>query len=505
MKIFSVQQIRELDRYTIENEPIASIDLMERASEKFIAYIQDILDYEKPIYVFCGIGNNGGDGLAVSRLLINKGYTVKCFVVRFSKNTSKDFEKNYSRLKEITSLQNITVEADIPELDESAIIIDGIFGSGLNRAPSGIAKTVIDFINSKENYTIAIDIPSGLFANEQDRTETAIYADLTISFQLPKYPFFIAENEKHVGEWNLVDIGLSQRYIENEPSKYHCIDKNFAAELIKKRDKFSHKGTYGHVLVGGGSYGKMGAVILSSKACLKSGAGLVTAFVPKKGYSVLQTALPEVMVETCSSKKKIDSFNNINFEKYNAVAIGLGLGTDNKTNDAFKKLLTFKELPPLILDADALNILSKDKSLMSSLPRNTILTPHPGEFDRLFEKSNDGYKRIEKQLQYSMQYGIYIVLKGAHTSISTPEGEVYFNSTGNSGMATAGSGDVLTGIIAGLVAQNYTTLSSCLLGVFIHGKAGDVALASQSEESLNAMDIIQNLGRAFKAIKENRG
>lgn len=504
MKILSSEEIRKADAYTIQHEPVKSINLMERAAKKCVEWIMaaPVLKGVKQIDIFCGLGNNGGDGLAIARLLAAKKYKVEVYIIRYSDKCSEDFLVNEKRLKKVKGVKtcNVTSSSGLPSTinhQPSTIIIDALFGSGLNKPIEGLAAEAIVCINKSGCPVLAIDIPSGLYAdkNLQRGEDAVVRATHTLTFQAPKLAFMFSENSQYVGDFFVLDIGLNEEFISSLLSKKYFVRDVEAGFIYKKRRKFSHKGTFGHALIVAGCYGKMGACVLSSRACLSAGAGLVTVHVPKCGYDILQISNPEVMVETDSEEKTIS--DNIKIDKYNAIGIGPGIGTEKETQNALKVLIQNSSVP-LVLDADALNILSENKTWISFLPANSILTPHPGEFKRLIGDSDNGFERLQMQKEFSIKHGLYVVLKGAHTCITCPDGEVYFNSTGNPGMATAGSGDVLTGVITSLIAQGYDPKKASILGVYLHGLAGDIAARHFGEESLIARNIIECLGEAFK-------
>lgn len=495
MKILSSKQMHEADAYTIKQEPIESIELMERASNRFFEHISQKYSNQKNYCIFCGKGNNGGDGLAIARMLVLNDKNVTVFIVNYTDSASDDFMTNYERLLELQNLDCKIIElAEFQEITipQEAIIIDGIFGSGLNRPITDFTAKYITFLNSLPNKRIAIDIPSGLYSdNPIEQNAVAFRADETITFQAPKLQFMFAENEQFVGQLTIADINLRNPFSEKEtPFEYVTINDI----TLKKRTNFSHKGTFGHALLVSGSYGKMGAAVLASKACLRSGCGLLTTHVPQCGYEILQIAIPEAMASIDNDAKIISYLPSV--EKYSAIGIGPGIGTDETTAQAFKIFLQ-ENTKPLVLDADALNILAQNQDFWKLIKPNTILTPHPGEFDRLTHKHTNCYERYQTQIKVSKEHSCIIVLKGHHTSVSTPDGKIYFNSTGNPGMATAGSGDVLTGIILSLLAQKYEPLEAAKIGVFLHGMAGDFC---KPEESLIASDIIENLPNAFREI-----
>lgn len=503
MKIYSVEQIKKWDSYTIEHESIKSIDLMERAAGTCFDWIIRNFDDYYHFNFFCGRGNNGGDGLAIARLLNSIKYHVSVFVVNSESSGSNDFEENLKRLKK-TSVK-ITIlkdEHSFPEISEQDIIVDALFGTGLDKPAKGLYKGLIQFINSKKSPIISIDIPSGLYVDKssiiKNEENAIVEADYTLTFQNEKLAFLVAENESYVGKVFLMDIGLSEEYEPITESPFEYVEENIISGIYRPRKEFSNKGNYGHALLVCGSYGMMGAAVLSALACLRIGVGKLTCAICEAGYNIIQSTVPEAMCKV-AGEKYIDSFTG--FESYDSIGVGPGIGKYDSHKELLKELFaSFKK--PVVLDADALNILSENQNLYSLIPPNSIITPHPKEFERLFGKSDSDFERIDLVLKKAKELKIYIVLKGHHTLIATPGGKGYFNSTGNAGMATAGAGDVLTGIITGLLAQNYSSLNSCLLGVYLHGLAGDIAAEKLSQEALIAKDIIDNLGEAFKEIQK---
>lgn len=502
MKILPVEKIREADAYTIANEPIPDIDLMERAASVCFAWITEKLNVRKNIHVFAGTGNNGGDGLAIARMLQQKHFNIKVYLVGSEKNLSASCRTNYERFRNIAPKNfRFLGEGDpLPDLLSEDVVIDSIFGSGLSRAAEGFTATLIRHINESKALTISIDVPSGLFCDRSYKTAgnpVVVNADYTLSFSPPKLAFFFPENDIFVGRWQMFDIGISAEFIGVTPVANYLLDAAMLAPLLKKRNKFDHKGTFGHALLICGCYGKMGAAILASLASIRSGAGLVTVHTPTIGVNVLQTAVPEVMISVDSSEKNVKNIPDL--APYTAIGIGCGLGMDAQTQNALK-LLIQQAGQPVIFDADAINILAENKTWLGFIPRHSIFTPHPKEFHRLVGKHNDDFDRIRLQREFSHRHQAYVVLKGAHTAITTPEGDCFFNSTGNPGMATAGSGDILTGIITGLKAQGYSSLEACLLGVYLHGLAGDLACSTTGQEALIARDIINFTGKAFQSL-----
>lgn len=495
LKILNAQQTKKADAYTIEHEPIKSIDLMERAARACADWLMNTADLEnKQIVVLCGMGNNGGDGLAIARMLKDNDVTV--FEPSITENLSAECEINLKKIQKT----NIRIERmeDLSDkhLNENTIVIDAMFGSGLNKVLEGEYKKAVQIINKSDSIIVSIDIPSGLYADVYTKpSNPVVRADYTLTFQSPKLSFFFPENEYYVGNWHVLPIGLHDKFMEKETVSNYYIEKEDVISLLKPRARFSHKGTYGHALVIAGSKGKMGAAVLMAKACMRSGAGLVTAHIPDSGNTILQSAVPEVMLSLDTKKDYCARLPKL--ESYNALAMGCGIGNAEETCNMLKLLIQEAKVP-LVLDADALNILAENKTWLSVLASGTILTPHPKEFERLAGKWGDGFERLELLKKFCQKHKVYVVLKDAYSVTCTPSGNCYFNSTGNAGMATGGSGDVLTGIITGLLAQGYEPAEACIIGVYLHGLAGDIAVAKKSMQSLIASDIIEYLGYAFK-------
>ncbi|MCB9261680.1 MAG: NAD(P)H-hydrate dehydratase [Flavobacteriales bacterium] len=484
-KILNTQQIRDADNYTIQNKPIGSIDLMENAANAFVHCIENKIDNGQ-MAIVCGMGNNGGDGLAVARILKNRNILVKCFLVKHRTECTADCQINLERLGQVEFIES---ENNLPNFAEFTLVIDALLGSGLTGEVSGLMARVIDRINETAQQIISIDLPSGLPSDGIAQSQSIIRADLAVSFQRPKWSFFMPENGSFVKEWTTVEIGLNEDFIQNQTTEKYVLDSRIE-HWVKPRNRFSHKGTYGHALIMAGSYGKMGAAVLSTRGCMRAGAGLTTAYVPKCGYQIMQIAAPEAMCMTDEREERLAHLPNT--EIYSAIAIGPGLGVDSSTASMVRQLLK-NTLQPKVLDADALNILAENKDLLNMLDSSCILTPHIKEFDRLVGYSSNSLERMEKQLHFSKKHDCIVVLKDAHTIISTPDGQQFVNTTGNAGMATGGSGDVLTGILTGLLAQGYSGVEVSLIGVYFHGKAGDEASKRKGQSALLAGDIIDAL------------
>ncbi len=496
MKIFSAEQFRNWDAYTIIHEPISSIDLMERAARECVKVICKRFP-EKKFVIFCGPGNNGGDGLAIGRMLLEKKIEVEIFLTSDSEGTG-DYKIN---LRKIERLTRPVVLKDVSGLSlADVVIIDAMFGTGLNKAPNNFYKSLIDKIDNSSAFVISIDIPSGMFADRSSKGNAIIQSGLTLTFQRKKPAFFMPENSIYTGEVQVLNIQLSVEYELNENANYHVIDKDMLSKMYRPRDAFTHKGNYGYACLIAGSRGMIGAAILSTIGCLRTGAGKVACHTCETGYSILQSSIPEALC-TVSGDDFILQVQNI--ESYDAIGIGPGMGEYSSHHALLENVFTtFNK--PMVVDADALNTVSQNKSLLRLIPAHSILTPHPKEFERLFGRSANDFDQRELASQKAAEYNVYIILKGRYTCIATPEGEIFVNETGNPGMATGGSGDVLTGILTGLLAQKYSPKESCILGVFLHGLAGDLAAAEVSQEALIAGDICKYLGKAFLQLKAER-
>ncbi len=499
MKIFSASQLYTADKSTIERQKISSEQLMERAAVALFNWLhQKMHGAQVKIHLFCGIGNNGGDGLALARHLWEHGYNIEVNVISYSEKRSEDFLINLTRLKERKIWPNFIQEGTgYPEIATQDIIVDAIFGIGLNRAPDTWVRKLMCHINESGAFVLSVDVPSGLYLDRAvDNREAVVCSNVVLTIQLPKLVFFLPETGVFAEHWEILDIGMDNEILEEIKSEYHLIGKNEVLQGYKERKRFSHKGTYGHSLIVGGSYGKIGAVVLSSKACLKAGSGLVTAYVPKCGYIPLQTNAVEIMVTTDKNEEHI---GNISYSiNPDVVGIGMGMGISPKTKEAFGNFLeNYKG--PLVVDADGLNLLAEHPALLKKLPSETVLTPHPGELKRLLGSWKDDFDKLKKAKEFSRKYKCIMVLKDAYT-ITIDQGIGYVNSTGNPGMATAGSGDVLSGMITGLIAQGYETLTAVNTAVYLHGKAADLAVVNTGFESLTAGEIIQSIGSAYISL-----
>ena len=500
MKILSAADIREWDQYTITNEPISSLDLMERAALACVDWLQEQQLTDRSFTIFCGKGNNGGDGLAIARLLSRQQVPTTVYILEFGHLGTADFQANLERLHTIPAMDIhfIQSEEQFHPLEKDTIIIDALFGSGLNRSLEGVTAKLVEHINGSGCTIISIDIASGLFVDKSSVGNVIVKPSHTLSFQSYKAAFLFAENEAYTGEVHILDIGLQQEFLKTINSNFELLDDDIIHALFVPRKQFSHKGHFGHALLVAGSYGKMGAAVLASKACMRSGAGLLSCHVPQCGYTVLQTAIPEAMVLTDFNSSFITKIED-DLTRYDAIGIGPGLGTASETKLMLREVLGIFR-GPIVIDADALNCIASQEDLMKMIPAGAVLTPHPKEFERLFGKSTNDFERAILASSKAQELQVVIILKGHHTLIALPNGKCFFNSTGNAGMATAGSGDVLTGVLTGLLAQGYKSGDAAMLGTYLHGRAGDIAARRISAEAIIASDIIEQLGAAFQFI-----
>lgn len=502
MKIYTARQIAEADQATLKSQNISSLELMERAA--YLAFMQIMKKHkEKPVkfQVFCGIGNNGGDGLVIAQKLLDLGYEVKIFVVEYSKNYSSEFKTNLEQVKNKynSELFFLNENNENPDLKEADVILDAIFGIGLNRAMPDWVQDLVKQINKSGLEVISIDLPTGMFADlPKLADQPIIQASKTLTFQVPKFPFYLPETADYTGKVKILDIRLDRDFLKSLESNKQVITKRYLKSIFQKRAQFSHKGTFGHALIVGGSYGMMGSIVLASNSALRSGAGKVTALIPKCGYEILQIAIPEAMTICSENDKFLRDFENLNFQP-EVICFGMGAGTKKETADFFLALMKSTQ-NPMVIDADGLNLLSEDKFLLEFIPENSVLTPHPKELERLIGKWENDFDKIDKAQNFAKAHQVIMLIKGAHTLVISAE-QIFINTTGNPGMATAGSGDVLSGVIAGLIAQNYTPLNAAILGVWIHGKAGDLCVKKSSEEALIAGDLSSYFGKAISTLK----
>ncbi|MBX5439886.1 MAG: NAD(P)H-hydrate dehydratase [Thermoflavifilum sp.] len=500
MKILLTEQIRAADAYTIAHEPIASIDLMERAAKACTDWICQHFPTDTVFQICCGMGNNGGDGMAIGRLLSQHGYRVKCHILVYRDQFSDDGETNLARLKntavEICMIRN---PDDFPSPAPEEILIDAVLGTGTSRPAEGLVAAYITWMNALPNTRIAIDLPTGMPADGPAEGFPCIQAHFTLTFENYKLNLLLPQTGKCAGKVYVLPIGLDRTFWEAAETPYHTIDKGVIQQIYHPREPFTHKGSYGHAVLICGSKGKMGAAVLATGACLRAGAGLTTICVPPEGYTILQAVHPEAL---CAILDPVSSLSDVlgSAQRYRGVGIGPGLGTSSLALHQLQQVLDWYR-QPLVLDADALNLLAQHPQLLARIPPQSLLTPHPKEFERLFGATRHDEERLSLLRRKAQEHRIIIILKDHHSCIALPDGRCYFNTTGNPGMATGGSGDVLTGLLTGLLAQGYAPWQAALLGVYVHGLAGDLASVERSEEALLAGDIIAYIGKAFQRIR----
>ena len=505
MKIFTSAQIHELDHYTMEHEPIRSIDLMERAAKALTRAITDSWANTTPVVVFAGPGNNGGDALAVARMLAEQNFKVSVYLFNINGKLSEDCAKNQQRIldsRKIKDFFEVRDEFDPPVLEKNMLIIDGLFGSGLNKPLSGGFASLVKYINQSPSYIISIDIPSGLMTEDNTYNVRAniIKADTTLTLQQKKLSFLFPENQQFIGRLKVLDIRLSEEGIRKIEALYTVTDENDIRSKLRQRNEFVHKGNMGTALIIAGSYGMAGAAVLATKACLRSGVGKVIVHTPRRNNDILQISVPEAVMSIDHDEKYFSE--TIDAEDIDAVCMGPGLRQQENTAIAMISQVRRSQCP-IVLDADALNILSNHRAWLQQLPKNIIMTPHPKEFDRLNGAScADSFERLSRARDLAEHLNAYIILKGHYSALCMPNGHVVFNSTGNAGMATAGSGDVLSGITTGLLARGYQHGDACIMGMYLHGLAGDLAAKELGMESMVASDIIRYLPKAFQRIND---
>ena len=493
MKLLSPAQLRQWDDFTIKSEPIASINLMERAAIACVEWINEKGYENLTIKVFCAKGNNGGDGLAIARLLIQQGIMPAIYILEFGKTGSEDFQTNLQRLHKLTTdIHFVQAKEFFPLIGENELVIDALYGFGLNRPLDSLSDELVKHINQSKATVVSVDLPSGMFIDESSKDHSVVHADHTLTFQQYKRCFLMPENADAFGEITVLDIGLNKTFPETIDTVFETISQSLIRSIIQPRKPFAHKGNYGHALLLAGNKGKVGAAILAAKACLRSGVGVLTVNVPKAVSSLLYVSLPEAMV---MAREENVSFVNA----YKSIGIGPGFGVGISSTKIFSHILAHYS-NPLLIDADALTILSAHKDWLKQIPAGSLLTPHPKEFDRLFGDCDNDFERADKAISLTEQYSFTIILKGHHTLIAA-DGKGWYNTSGNAGLAKAGSGDTLSGILTALLAQPYSSLHAAMIGVHLHGLAADLALGKQTEESLLATDVIDHIGTAFRELR----
>lgn len=502
MKILTTSQFKDLDKAAAENMDKGMVDLVDKTALALSDWVREHISVSNSILVFAGTGNNGADGIALARLLHEEHYKTYVYLINYSDKRSEANTRQLELYKQSGGAIMVIDDAGkLPDLDSKTIVIDALLGTGSNRKMEGLLLETVKYLNEQKAVRIAIDLPSGL--NPDSHSEgPAVEANITLVLEAPKLALMFAENEKYVGEWYLIPLNLHPAFIRNLKTQLHLISADLATNIIKShpRKKFSHKGTFGKALIAGGSRGKYGAVLMAVNAALRSGCGYVTAHIPAEAAAIMHTVSPQTLVEADKGEKEITTIPDPAL--YDAFAIGIGMGVSRNTESALESFLDLVELEHnVVLDADAINIIAKSKHLQGMLSPNTIITPHIKEFERLAGKADNDYERMEQLQNLSAKLNCIIILKGAHTMVSLPDGHIFFNSTGNVGLAKAGSGDALTGLLAGLLAQGLQSFEAALLGIYIHGLAADLAAKTTGTRSMLIEDVIGKFAEAFNSIE----
>jgi NAD(P)H-hydrate epimerase len=512
MKIFTSGQIAEIDKVTLEKQHLSEYDLVARVAKRLFRWLRENIQLKnRRVFLFAGAGNNGNDVISLATMLGGKNIICDLFMMapdkkKFSYTRKELMEELY--LFGTVHMKEVFDISDVPEIPSGALVIDGLFGTGLNKPVEGLYAEVIEKINESSATVVSVDLPSGLMTEIKSSSKHIVRAHHTLTLEFPKLSLFHRENHEYTGTWSVVDIGLDEQTKEETSTPYFMIDSGVVEALLRRRDKYSHKGNYGHGFLIAGSYGMAGSAVLAAKGALRSGLGLLTVHVPRRLYDIMQISVPEAICTLDSSENVFTScfgrgsfgYNSdaygTDLDRYSAVAVGPGIGKAPETVNALSDILA-KCDAPMVIDADAINIISSHKDMLGMIPENSVLTPHPKEFARIAGEYSDSRDGAEMQMKFSAENKVTVVLKGAHTSVSTPDGKLWFNSTGNPGMATAGSGDVLGGVILGLMTQGMEPGDAAVAGTYIHGLAGDIATSRIGEASLIAGDIVESLGEAF--------
>jgi NAD(P)H-hydrate epimerase len=496
MKILSAQQTRKADAHTIQTEPISSLNLMERAAKRATYKLLD-LNLGTKYHIMCGQGNNGGDGLVMARYLAEAGQTVVVTIVEHSKNPSEDFKVNAKRLAKTKAEVVPLASADgLRQPEPKTVVVDALLGSGLDRPLEGLLVEVCQTLNSWPNPKVAVDLPTGLFAdiNQENDLQHVLKVDYTLTFQHPKLSLLNAFTAPHAGEVCVINIGLDPKFYKNAEGHAFFVEKNELAQWYKPRPKFGYKNSYGHAYLVAGSEGKIGAALLASESAMRSGVGLLTLNGVAAAEASLNVRLPAAMFTNREAAINWSTFS------YQAMGLGPGLGTHKPAQVLLKQTIQ-NYSGPTVLDADALNILAQNKTWLSFLNQKTVLTPHVGEFKRLLgvKKLTENYP---KQLRgFAQHHRVYVLLKDTISILASPSGQLFYCDFGSPALATAGTGDVLTGIILGLLAQGYPVYQAVLLGVYLHGTAAKKAAEASSAESVIASDVSLHLGAAFATLR----
>jgi len=506
MKIFTTDELLEIYRCTVEEDNISPLELISRVAQGVSEEIISRYLPTKPIAIFAGPGNNGAEALATARNLHTQGYTPQVYLFNIGGDKLNDCcTYMRDRFAELENAQIVEVVRDfsLPDLNQSYLVVDGLFGTELRDNLTGGFISLVRYINESHATILSIDLPSGLFSdwNANSIHRNIIHADITLAIQFPRIAFFLKENAPLIGEWKTLDIGLSARAIGNILPTYYLIEREDVKRKLRRRNQFCSKADLGTAAIIAGCYGMMGAAILSARSALKAGVGKLTVYSPRCGYTVIQSTVPEALFKADKNDIVISSITLRN--DFNAIAVGPGIGVHEMTVNALEDFLN-KAKKPVIIDADAINCISMRPTMLNSIPVLSILTPHAGEFDRLFGPQTSEEARLRKAAEMAKYYNVFIVLKGHYTIIARPDGKIYFNSSGTPALATAGSGDVLTGAIVSFLAQGYLPEIAALMGVYIHGLAGEIAESDQGTYGTTSGDVAAYIGKAIKSIMDSQ-
>ena len=503
MKLFTNDEIRAIERYTIEQEGVSLAELIERVAEGVTDEVCARWRSDKPTIIFAGPGNNGADALATGRLLCHHGFRPEIYLFNIGGNKlSADCAAQRDRLlaeHPDVMFTEVTKSFNMPQLHANYLVIDGLFGSGLNEELKGGFKVLVQNVNDEKATVVSIDLPSGMFGdwNPHIVNRDTVHATLTLAIQFPRLCFFIPDNAELIGEWKVIDIGLSEQAISQSPVNFCLVEKRDVRHRLHHRKEFCSKADFGSAILYAGSYGMMGAAVLSASGALRAGLGKLTVCAPKCGYTILQTSVPEAMYHYNRGEMNIVDIRPE--RSFSAIGVGPGIGTHELTVMALEDFLASIN-QPVVLDADALNCIAIKPSMLNTIPVLSVLTPHAGEFDRMFGPQTSGEARLRTAIEKAKYYNIFIILKGHYTAIVRPDGKVYFNSSGTPALATPGSGDVLTGILLAMLAQGYPAELASIIAVYIHGLAGELAASEHGEYGVLAGDIAANVGRAIKDV-----
>jgi hydroxyethylthiazole kinase-like uncharacterized protein yjeF len=517
LKVATAKEMQEIDRVTIEKSGIAGIVLMERAGLSVVSKVCQLYP-DRKVMVLCGSGNNGGDGFVIARELHNQGKDVEVYAVRPGK-LKGDAKTNYSVAKKYgvnILFINKFLALDSKRITPNTVVVDALLGTGLQNEIRKPLSDVIDKVNDLRCPVIAVDIPSGISSDSGQIMGYAVKADHTVTFGLPKRGHLLFPGADYAGQLFVEDIGFPTRLLDSNTVRVSLVQKTDAVALLPQRARYSHKGSYGHVLFVAGSKGKTGAALMAARACLKAGAGLVTIGVPESLVNAFQSRVTEEMILPLAdngsgtvSYTAADTILKFLKNRGSVLAIGPGLSVNNEIAGLVRRLVAESGVP-MVMDADGLNALAGKTGILKKSRAPLILTPHTGEMARLLnqgsgirdQRDHIEQDRINSAVSFAKKTKTYLVLKGAPTVTASPDGNAFINTSGNPGMATAGTGDVLTGMISAFLAQKMDPLEATILGVYMHGLTGDAVAGKKGQHSLIASDIIRDIPSVFRSLKK---